>query len=314
MGKYLSSKSNTIAKKQHFLKKIVKSETLVQEFSSKVRNLRKIKLFQNKQSKLNVVYFNKLNRVNIVKTGEFCINNYLFLNKHAIESYLLQFFNNKKFIKDTNKKMQYKKRIKIKKNSTFFFNFRNKKLTVFKNARQAHWDFFTKKKKKLNERRYKNFLHIFLKKNTHFMSNIFEYFTFKFKLSYLFWVNFTNFLFFFFKKTKTLKQIYQLPISLSFWHFLRKYQQKKLKTDFKFNLWIFKRNKIRRTFWMQQKRKIPKFVKKKVYWNNKLKNSIHYDYITNYFVILKTPVIKTFTQDVIFRNKLLKLHDFRYKS
>jgi hypothetical protein len=153
-----------------------------------------------------------------------------------------------------------------------------------------------------------------LKKNTHFMSNIFEYFTFKFKLSYLFWVNFTNFLFFFFKKTKTLKQIYQLPVSLSFWHFLHKYQQKKLKTDFKFNLWIFKRNKIRRTFWMQQKRKIPKFVKKKVYWNNKLKNSIHYDYITNYFVVLKTPVIKTFTQDVIFRNKLLKLHDFRYKS
>jgi hypothetical protein len=138
MSKYLSSKSNTIAKKQHFFKKIVRSETLVQEFSSKIRNLRKIKLFQNKQSKLNVVYFNKLNRVNIVKTGEFCINNYLFLNKHAIESYLLQFFNNKKFIKDTNKKMQYKKRIKIKKNSTFFFNFRNKKLTVFKNARQAH--------------------------------------------------------------------------------------------------------------------------------------------------------------------------------
>lgn len=65
---------------------------------------------------------------------------------------------------------------------------------------------------------------------------------------------------------------------------------------------------------MQQKKKIPKFVKKKIYWNNKLKNNIHYDYITNYFVILKNSIVKAFTQDIIFKNKLLKLHDFRYKS
>lgn len=65
---------------------------------------------------------------------------------------------------------------------------------------------------------------------------------------------------------------------------------------------------------MEFKKKIPKFFSKQIYTSNGILNKIHYDFLTNYFCILKKNKLLTTTHDVIYNNKLLKLHDFRYKS
>ena len=65
---------------------------------------------------------------------------------------------------------------------------------------------------------------------------------------------------------------------------------------------------------MLVKKKIPKFFSKQIYKIENFKNIIQYDYITNYFCILKEKKTYTNINDYIFSNKLLKLHNFRYKA
>ena len=65
---------------------------------------------------------------------------------------------------------------------------------------------------------------------------------------------------------------------------------------------------------MQQKKNFPKFLKKKTYWNDSVDNSIQYDFLTNYFIILKKYNFITTSKSIIFKNRVLKLNNFRYKS
>ncbi len=65
---------------------------------------------------------------------------------------------------------------------------------------------------------------------------------------------------------------------------------------------------------MQQKRKIPKFFKKKIFEVNGVKNTLQYDFITNYFSILKKHSQPSHTNLFILKNKYLKLHGFKYNS
>jgi hypothetical protein len=65
---------------------------------------------------------------------------------------------------------------------------------------------------------------------------------------------------------------------------------------------------------MQQKKNFPKFLKKKSYWNESTNNNIQYDFLTNYFIILKKYNFTLNNQSIIFKNKFLKLNNFRYKS
>jgi hypothetical protein len=65
---------------------------------------------------------------------------------------------------------------------------------------------------------------------------------------------------------------------------------------------------------MQQKKKTPKFLKKKFFEAKGLLNTLQYDFITNYFAILKFYKSNTHTNLFIFKNKYLKLHGFKYKS
>ena len=64
---------------------------------------------------------------------------------------------------------------------------------------------------------------------------------------------------------------------------------------------------------MQKKKKIPNFIKKKEFKNLNIKNNIQYDFITNYYIILKNKINTNDNANFIFKNKFLKLHDFRYK-
>lgn len=65
---------------------------------------------------------------------------------------------------------------------------------------------------------------------------------------------------------------------------------------------------------MSIKKKTPKFFIKQTYKIKNLKNIIQYDYITNYFCILREKKNYITLNDYIFSNKLLKLHNFRYKA
>ena len=235
-------------------------------------------------------------------TKDFNINNFLWLNSKGYEHYLLNFFFHKK-------KFLIKKNISSK---TFFFNFRNKKLKTYRTARFTHWKYFTTKT--IKKRRYQKFLNFFLKKQNSLFQNIFTFFTFKFRLSYHFWLNF-NFLYhkhYFIQNTK--KPILQLPIHEDFWSIMTQYDAAKQFVDSKILLWQSRRIQIKKTFWMQQKKNIPKFIKKKIFNVVGIKNSIQYDFITNYFVILKNLNYKTHNNIFIFKNKYLKLHGFKYNS
>ena len=65
---------------------------------------------------------------------------------------------------------------------------------------------------------------------------------------------------------------------------------------------------------MKQKKKIPSFFSKQIYSAGNVLNTIQFDYITNYFCVLKKGGNITMLNKVISTNRLLKLHDFRYKS
>ena len=65
---------------------------------------------------------------------------------------------------------------------------------------------------------------------------------------------------------------------------------------------------------MQQKKNLPNFIKKKKFIIKNIKNNIQYDFITNYYLILKNQKNYSNNANFIFKNKFLKLHDFRYKA
>jgi len=65
---------------------------------------------------------------------------------------------------------------------------------------------------------------------------------------------------------------------------------------------------------MEKKKKIPNFVKKKTFFIDNIQNNIQYDFLTNYYVVLKTLQNYSNESNFIMKNKFLKLHDFRYKA
>lgn len=291
-------------------KSVKKHTKLASKMVKKFNRLKKIIEYRQKKIKAFYLTTKLLNEHVFKKTAYFSIDDHMFLHKYTHEHYLIKFYNNRKL--ETNPLKIKNSRSEKRKTYTYFFNFRNKKLKTYKNARNIHWGFFLNKT--IKKRRYKNFLKYFLKNQNKYILNMFDYFTFKFKLSYIFWLNFTSFLFYFYKKKLNCKEIYQFPINLNFWGFLSRYQVKKKKVTAKLHSWVVKKNKIRKTFWMQQKRNFPKFLKKKIFWNSQIKNNIQYDFITNYFVILKNVNFISNNQEIIFKNRLLKLQGFRYKA
>lgn len=203
--------------------------------------------------------------------------------------------------------------IKKLKKKNYFFNSWQGLLITWKQAREYHWNLYNKHKK-LKKRRYRNFLPSFLKKNKIIQEIIINYFSFKFNFSNIFWNVFTNLYLYFYKKNIKKKEIFQIPINIIFWIFLKLIKQSKIKIKKKINLWLKKNWKIKKTFWMSIKKKIPKYFLKQTYKIQGLKNIIQYDFITNYFCILKEKNNYIKINNFIFSNKLLKLHNLRYKA
>ncbi len=65
---------------------------------------------------------------------------------------------------------------------------------------------------------------------------------------------------------------------------------------------------------MQQKKNIPTFFKKKIFNLQGSSNCIQYDFLKNYFIVLKQYSNENHTNLFIFKNKFLKLHGFKYNS
>ncbi len=298
--------------KQFRLKTIksVKHSNTIFSVMTRIRRLNRIIEYRFKKIEILFTMISNFSTYNYLKKKQFSIDDYMFLHRYTHEQYLTKFYSN--VCLETNYFLKTNNVPNIKKVYTYFFNFRNKKLKTFGNARVVHWNFFLNKT--IKKRRYKNFLEYFLKNQNKYMFQMFDYFTFKFKLSYIFWLNFTTYLFYFYKKKLNCKQIYQFPVDTDFWQILNFFQLKKKKINSQITRWIVKKEKIRKTFWMQQKKNFPKFLKKKTFWNNQIKSNIQYDFITNYFAILKNVSFSSNSQQVIFKNKLLKLNGYRYKA
>jgi len=279
--------------------------------------------FINISQQLNLLRYNVKSHI---------IFNYMYINKSTVQHYFIKFFKNTKILDDSEKDIEDIEDTEDKEDTedienieniedtedddgttTYFFNCWQGLLTGWKNARQFHWDIYNKNKS-LKKRRYRNFLPPFLKKNKIIQNIIINHFTFKFNFSNIFWDIFTKLYLHFFNKNIKIKEIFQIPINYLFWIFLTSLKNDKLKIKKKIDLWLDKNSKIKKTFWMSIKKKIPKFFTKQTYKIKNLKNIIQYDYITNYFCILKEKKNYITLNDYIFSNKLLKLHNFRYKA
>jgi hypothetical protein len=270
------------------------------------------------------------------------IFNCMYLNKHIASHYFVKFFKRNKHIRKRSKSFLYKKvfkrsttrrkkfkskryisyvnmnpdkfkyKKKTKKKKVYFFNSWRGMLVTWKKSRLFHWNLY--KSGTLKKRRYRNFLPPFLKKDTIKIDLIVKYFTFKFQFSSLFWKYFTQMYLFFFNKSLILKQVLQIPINFLFWIFLSKLRREKYKLKRKIKSWLYKNIRIRKTFWMEIKKKTPKFFSKQIFIFKKIKNSIQYDFITNYFCIIKNCEKYEKINEYLFNNKMLKMNNFRYKS
>ena len=292
-------------KKNKLKKKNIKNYTLTQLNlkKNKYKNIKQLWVLFKSKIFISLYYNNNLTKTCLDKKP--IISNYLWLNFKNYENYLLNFFFLQKKIINND--------LLSKKKKTYFFNFRNKRLKTYRKARITHWTSFTHKS--LNERRYQKFLDVFIKKPNNLFQYISVIFSFKFRLSYQFWSNVSIFYKQYYTNFKlNNNKIFQLPIHLDFWYLLKHYDFDKQVVDQKILLWQTKRLKTKKTFWMQQKKKVPKFLKKKIFNINGIVNSLQYDFITNYFAILKSFKTPTHTNLFIFKNKYLKLHGFKYSS
>ena len=65
---------------------------------------------------------------------------------------------------------------------------------------------------------------------------------------------------------------------------------------------------------METKKKTPKFFSRQSLSFKNVNNAIQYDFITNYFCVVKSSKVYEKTNDYVFNNKMLKMHKFRFKS
>lgn len=235
------------------------------------------------------------------------IFNNSFLSKYFLKQSIFNYHNK---TKETIINTKYKK--KKLTNVIYSFNFWKKKLKVYKEARKIHWNLFTNKT--IKARRYKNFLQPFLKKRVLLNELLLDYFSVKFKFSASFWYSFTELYLLYFSKKIEIKSIYQFPISYLFWSYIKYHQSKKNKIQLRINSWIIKAKKIEQTFWMNIGENLPHFFFKQTFFTKNNFSSIQFDFKTNYICILKN--IKYFKNknQIIYSNKMLKLHNMRYKA
>jgi len=271
------------------------------EFTDYILNF----LNNGKNSIYNINY--KLNYIDNNSLNEF----EYFDNQNLRHDYVnnVQFNSiNTNFKKSTNLKLKTRNTTHKTK---ILINMHKNKISLFRDARIVHWNKY-KTPKILKEYRYKKFLAYFLKKKKHF--NLVKSLIFFFKLPITFWKSFqiiykNNF----FNKIEK-KKIYQLPINNKFWSFFWVLNDYKLTIEKKIKHYYYKKAKIRNTFWMKQKQKLPSFFFKNYIHINTNFNHLYFDPLTNYFSIVTDNKNILSDESYIIQNKLFKLNNYRYKG
>lgn len=268
-------------------------------------NLKNLKLYQTNFFKKKIFYnpnINFLVQNNVIQKN---IRDYVFVNKYSTKSSLIKFYTHHKLTKNIKHSIQKKKKV-------LFFNFWKKKLVAYKKARLEHWNLETHKT--IKKRRYRKFLANYVKYLPKAVDFLIPFFINKFNMGISFWNSFSYMYLEMYKKTLIFKNIYQLPITPLFWDFLKFHNNKKQKIYFKIKRWIKKKKKIRKTFWMETKKQLPYFFKKQILKNQNQTNTVCFDFLTNYFSLINLKNNATRPYNSINSNKVLKLHNFRYKS
>ena len=297
-------------------KKILKKRRLRKFTINKIKKLKNPKwkgrfrlkncvIFKSKKKVINYINLNILQ--NITKKNPY---NYLFLNKYTVNDFYVKFYLKTKKLNNSYEDSSVKGRVN-RNNKSYIFNIWKKKIATYKKARIIHWNVY--KIGTIKKKRYKKFLFLFLRKMQLEYKKILNIFIIKFNLSYIFWKNFIDMYLLFFNKNVNKKSIYQFPINIDFWFILKQFNIKSSKIQKKILRWIYVKRRVNRTFWMKKKKNIPSVLSKHIVFNKSTFSTIQYDFITNYFSVIKLK------QDIILNefihtNKLLKLHNFRYKS
>ena len=329
-----------LLKKRKFISNEVKSFS---KLGKELYNYKKLKVITNKTNNTNY-YINMSRLLNYYNTkkNQTIIFNCMYLNKHVSDHYSIDILMRNRNLITKNTSFLYKNLFtyteseweqnksnhsklteklelstetledKETTKKTYFFNSWRGLLVTWKKARIFHWDMY--KQGTLKKRRYRNFLPPFIKFNKIKTAIIIKHFSFKFQFSIWFWKNFTNMYLFFFNKNLIFKEILQIPINILFWVFLKKYKEDKHKVKKKIESWLQKIIRIKKTFWMETKKKTPKFFSRQTVNFKNINNAIQYDFITNYFCVIKASKVYEKTDDYISNNKLLKMHKFRFKS
>lgn len=322
-------------------RKVISNEiTNFIKFNKELYNYKKINAITKKNDNTNY-YINISRLLNYYKTKKniTIIFNCMYLNKYVFDHYSINILiknrnlitKNKSFLyknlfnftdsdweKNESNHYKLKKELDIttevfeKTKKTYFFNSWRGLLVTWKQARIFHWSMY--KQGTLKKKRYRKFLPPFIKVNKVKADIIIKHFSFKFQFSTLFWKNFTNMYLFFFNKSLVFKEILQIPINILFWIFLKNYREEKYKIKKKIESWLQRVIRIKKTFWMETKKKTPKFFSRQSLSFKNVNNAIQYDFITNYFCVVKSSKVYEKTNDYVFNNKMLKMHKFRFKS
>ncbi len=253
------------------------------------------------------------------KTTENILINKISLSQKLLNTSFLEFFYKYSKNKDQHKlKEQTYTTLHIPNNSNYFTiflrNYHQKPYWKFRTARIIHWNFFFKKT--LRQKRFNNFLQIYIKNYKKF-SNVYVYLLAlysKLSLSQSRLQKISSFLkeFYINKLTCNLLIIpiyFQRKIN---WNF---YKNRSKRLHSRLSRWSYLNFKRYSFPWLQRKKNFPKLVK---HLNSNfliLKKLTHFDPMTGYLLILKKITQFSISFDQIFKtNYLLKLHNYRYKA
>ena len=221
----------------------------------------------------------------------------------------------------TNYNKKYIKNYDKDDDKVIIFNFFQKKVKTYKNARLVHWG-LKHEQKLIKENRYKKFINKHIKKKLKLKINteniiIYYFLNLNFNLSWKFSIYFFNKIFSI-TKINLIKQfnIYRLPINKTFKKIIKFFKKKHKKNLKKTKRWSYLKFLKVKQFWKMKKSALPKFVKQNKIFLKNFNNILQFDKITQSFIILKHfyKNIKLNTNILEYNNKLYKITNFKYRS
>jgi len=294
------------------------------KFKKKLKKKLKLKIKTRKY----VFFISNFSKIYSKLTNNAILNNSTITLRTLTNGYLNFFYKNikihrttqyaiRKFAKTTHSKLN--KFFNVFYNFTkgalkiFFRNYHKKPYWKLRKSRLLHWNFFTNKT--ICKRRYKNFLKKTIKMpnaTNHSMSQLILSFC-RIKISYTSMLQYNN------NIIQNLisknKMSIMLPIFFKKTFYWKKIKKKKAKLWKKAKKWSYLRFKKSLYPWLSKKKTFPAFFKKQGLKSKQfLMGSAQYDsFIRSVYLLNVHNLYYNSEYNLCSSNKLLKLHNFRYK-